>query len=106
MIRVKVAYKSNKPSLVDEYALPLTEFVGLFAHVTFGASGGVWDNVNCQTGVALPMYFPGQVSCRDFFSGEESNVMMCGHVTNMLVQRTSCTVGYTNKYTTKKLCSL
>ena len=60
MIRVKVAYKSNKPSLVVEHALPLTGFVGL-SHATFGASSGVWDNVNCQTGVALPMYLPGQV---------------------------------------------
>ena len=26
-----------------------------------------WDGVNCQTGVALPMYFPGQVvRGRDF----------------------------------------
>ena len=57
MIWVKVAYKSNKPSLAVEHALPLTGFVGLSAHATFGASGGVWDNVNCQTGVALPIYF-------------------------------------------------
>ena len=61
MIRIKVACKSNKPSLVVKHALPLMGFVGLSAHVTFGASGGVWDNVNCQVGVALPMYFPGKV---------------------------------------------
>ena len=30
----------------------------------------LWDKVNCQTGVALPMCFPGQVSGRDFTEGE------------------------------------
>ena len=61
-------YKQIKPPLVGEHAFPLTGFVCKEAHVTFGGSGWT-DKVNCQTGVALPMCFPGQVSGRDFSEG-------------------------------------
>ena len=52
-------YKQIKPPLVCEHAFPLMGFVCESANVTFG--GQRWDKVNCQTGVALPMCFPGQV---------------------------------------------
>ena len=29
-----------------------------------------WDDVNCRTGVALPMGFPGQISGRNFSEGK------------------------------------
>ena len=48
-------YKQIKAPLVGEHAFPLTGFVCKEAHVT---------NVG-QTGVALPMRFPGQISGRD-----------------------------------------
>ena len=34
-------YKQIKPPLVDEHAFPLTGFVCLVAHVTFGGRGGI-----------------------------------------------------------------
>ena len=34
-------YKQIKPPLVDEHAFPLTGFVCMAAHVTFGGSGGI-----------------------------------------------------------------
>ena len=41
VMRVKVAYVSNKLPLVGKHAFPLTEFVGWSAHVTFSGSGGI-----------------------------------------------------------------
>ena len=43
MIQVKVAYISNKPSLVVEYA-----FVGLSANATFGDSGGIMSTARLE----------------------------------------------------------
>ena len=46
-------YKEIKPRLVGEHAFPLRGFVCKSVHVTF-----LWqqpDNVNCQSGVGLPM---------------------------------------------------
>ena len=34
-------YKQIKPPLVGEHAFPLTGFVCMAAHVTFGGSGGI-----------------------------------------------------------------
>ena len=40
--RVNVGlYKQIKPPLVGEHAFPLTGFVCMAAHVTFGGSGGI-----------------------------------------------------------------
>ena len=61
-------YKQIKPPLVGEHADPLTGFVCLAAHVTFGDSGGIMSTA--RDGVALPMCFLGQVSGRDFSEGE------------------------------------
>ena len=58
----------QKPPLVGEYAFPLMEFVGWMTRATF--SGKRWDNINCQTRVALPMYFLGQVEGQDFSEGK------------------------------------
>ena len=62
-------YKQIKPPLVGEHAFPLTGFV----YKQVGSRyiwWQRWDKVNCQTGVAFPMCFPGQVSGRDFSEGE------------------------------------
>ena len=44
-------YKQIKPPLVGEHAFPLTlmGFVCISDHVTFGSSGGIFDEINCQT---------------------------------------------------------
>ena len=34
-------YKQSKPPMVGEHAFPLTGFVCMAAHVTFGGSGGI-----------------------------------------------------------------
>ena len=39
-------YKQIKPPLVGEHAFPLTGFVCLAAHVTFGGSGGILVTYN------------------------------------------------------------
>ena len=36
-------YKQIKPPFVGEHAFPLTGFVCMAAHVTFGGSGGIWS---------------------------------------------------------------
>ena len=42
MFQVNVGlYKQIKPSLVGEHAFPLTGFVCMAAHVTFGGSSGI-----------------------------------------------------------------
>ena len=41
MIQVKVAYISDKPPLVDKHVSPLTVFVGLLDHTSFGGSSGI-----------------------------------------------------------------
>ena len=63
----KFAYKSNKPRLVVEHAFPLMGLIGLSANITFCGSGGIMSTART---VALPMYFPGQFSVRDFSEGK------------------------------------
>ena len=48
MIQVKVTYISNIPPLVVEHAFPLTEFVGLSVHATFGCSGGIMSTARSE----------------------------------------------------------
>ena len=41
-------YKQIKPPLVGEHAFPLTGFVCMAAHVTFGGSGGIWSTARLE----------------------------------------------------------
>ena len=48
MIRVKFAYKSNKPRLVVEHAFPLMGLIGLSANITFCGSGGIMSTARTE----------------------------------------------------------
>ena len=53
---------------MGEHAFPLTGFVCVAAHVTFGGSGGIRSTA--RTELPYPCVSPGQVSGRDFSEGE------------------------------------
>ena len=54
-------YKQIKPPLVDEHAFPLTGFVCMEAHVTFGGSGGIRSTARPE----LPYPCVSQAKARD-----------------------------------------
>ena len=54
-------YKQIKPLLVGEHAFPLTGFICLEAHVTFGGSGGIMSTARPE----LPYPCVSQVKSRD-----------------------------------------
>ena len=54
-------YKQINPTLVDEHAFPLTGFVSLVAHVSFGGSGGIRSTAR----PGLPYPCVSQVKSRD-----------------------------------------
>ena len=54
-------YKQIKPPLLGEHAFPLTEFVCLVAHVTFGGSGGIMSTAR----PGLPYPCVSQAKSRD-----------------------------------------
>ena len=71
MIQAKAAYISNKPPLVREHVFPLTGFVGLSAHATYGGSSGIMLT-------ARPLLLYPCVSQAKTSRGE-SNVTVCSH---------------------------
>ena len=54
-------YKQIKPPLVREHAFPLTGFVCMEAHVTFGGSGGIMSTARSE----LPYPCNSQAKSRD-----------------------------------------
>ena len=54
-------YKQIKPPLVGEHAFPLTGFVYMVAHVTFGGSGGIRSTARPE----LPYQCVSQAKSRD-----------------------------------------
>ena len=54
-------YKQIKPPLVVEHAFPLTGFVCMVAHVTFGGSGGIMTTARPE----LPYPCVSQAKSRD-----------------------------------------
>ena len=54
-------YKQIKPPLVGEHAFPLTGFVCMAAHVTFGGSGGIMTTARPE----LPYPCVSQAKSRD-----------------------------------------
>ena len=60
-------YKQIKQPLVGEHAFPLTGFVCVAAHVTFGGSGGIMTTARQE--LPYPCNSQSQVSGRDFSDG-------------------------------------
>ena len=60
--------KQIKPPLVGEHAFPLTGFVCMSAHVTFGGSGGIMTTARPE--LPYPCNSQSQVSGRDFSEGK------------------------------------
>ena len=54
-------YKQIKPPLVGEHAFPLTGFICMAAHVTFGGSGGIMSTARPE----LPYPCNSQAKSRD-----------------------------------------
>ena len=73
-----------KPALVVENAYPRSELLGWSANITFGGRSGIMSTARLQ--LPYTHVFPRPTR----LCGEESNVMLCSYMYNMLVQHTTC----------------
>ena len=60
-VKISLIYKQIKPPLVGEHVFPLTGFVRMAAHVTFGGSGGIMSTARPE----LPYPCNSQAKSRD-----------------------------------------